>query len=146
VFWSLLLAGRGRVVASLGTGLFILLASSERQSVRWLRYLLSFGVEPVALAASRHADRLEELQADRYAAQIVDPETLTEALYRVAAVATGDNMEDVAGPIPWDADRSLRFGLFATHPSIETRAAHLDCTIPAWARPYRPHRSEQAPA
>jgi len=139
-FWLVALAGRGPGVAAVGSAAFGGLALATRPWPRRLRYALGVGAEPLALAASRHANRLEELRADAYAAGVVDPATLSAALYRLAAVATGDTLEDVAGPVPWAADRSLRFRLFATHPSVERRVARLGCSIPEWARPYRPHR------
>ncbi|MFB6129746.1 MAG: M48 family metallopeptidase [Salinigranum sp.] len=143
-FWLVCLARRGPAVATLGSVVFVALALADDLSddprPRRLRYLLGLGVEPLALAASRYANRLEEYRADAFAARVVDSETLAEALYRVAAVATGENVEDVAGPVPWNADRTLRFALFATHPSIENRIAYLGCELPAWTRPYRPHR------
>jgi heat shock protein HtpX len=138
-FWLVDLAGRGPVVATVGSTLFVALALTEHRRTRLLRYALGLGVEPLALAASRYANRLEEYRADAYAARLVDPDTLADALYRVAAIATGENTEDVAGPIPWNADRTLAFSVFATHPSIENRVERLDCAIPDWARPYRPH-------
>ncbi|MFC4552252.1 MULTISPECIES: M48 family metallopeptidase [Halorussus] len=138
-FWLVALAGRGRAVAGLGSALFLALALSSDRRTALVRYALGLGAEPLALAASRYANRLEEFRADAYAARVVSPPELAEALYRMAAVATGDNDEDVAGPIPWTADRSLRFGLFATHPSVERRVERLGCDLPAWVRPYRPH-------
>ncbi|QLC35174.1 M48 family metalloprotease (plasmid) [Halarchaeum sp. CBA1220] len=134
------LAGRGPALATLGTLCFLALSVSEARLARWPRYALGGGVEPLALAASRYANRCEEYRADAAAASLVDAATLADALYRVAAVATGENLEDVAGPIPWNADRSLRFACFATHPSVESRVERLGCEIPAWARPYEPHR------
>jgi Zn-dependent protease with chaperone function len=145
-FWLLALAGRGPAVATLGSVGFGVLALSGRPWPRRLRYALGLGVEPLALAVSRHANRLEELRADEFAAGVVPPATLADALYRVAAVATGDNLEDVAGPVPWEADRSLPFRLFATHPSVEYRVTRLGCELPDWVRPYRPHRQGPDPA
>lgn len=139
-FWLAALAGRGPVVASAGSAAYIALAYAGDRRAALARYALSLGVEPAALAASRYANRLEEFRADAYAAGVVPPGELAEALYRIAAVATGDNDEDVAGPIPWEADRSVPFALFATHPSVERRARRLGCDLPAWVRPYRPHR------
>ena len=139
-FWLVALAGRGPGVAALGSAAFGALALATRTWPRRLRYALGLGAEPLALAASRHANRLEELRADAYAAGVVDPATLSAALYRLAAVATGDNLEDVAGPVPWEADRDLRFRLFATHPSVEHRVTRLGCSLPDWVRPYEPHR------
>lgn len=135
VFWLVGLAGRGPLTATLGTALFVALALGDDRRLRAVRYALGFGVEPLALAASRYANRLEEYRADGSAATLVDPATLADALYRVAAVATGDDMEDVAGPVPWNADRTLRFALFATHPSIENRVHRLGSEIPDWVRP-----------
>lgn len=139
VLWTVALAGRGPAVATAGSVLFVGTALTTDPRVARLRHLLGFGAEPLALAAGRYANRREELAADEYAAGVVDPATVVEALYRIAAVATGDNDEDVTGPVPWSADRSLRFSLFATHPSIERRAEHLGCELPEWVRPYRPH-------
>jgi Zn-dependent protease with chaperone function len=139
-FWTVLLAGRGPTVASVGTAAFLALATVSDRRVAYVRYALGFGAEPLALVLARYANRLEEFRADAYAATLVPPASVTEALYRLAAVATGENDEDVAGPVPWTADRSLRFAAFATHPSVEARAAALGCVVPAWARPYRPHR------
>lgn len=144
VFWYVILFGRGPVVATVGTVVYLGLVPLDQRPSTWVRYGLSLGVEPVAVAASRYANRQEEYVADEVAAQLVTPDAMTEALYRVAAVATGKNQEDVAGPIPWNADRSMRFALFATHPTVEDRAAALGCTIPDWVRPYRPHRAASA--
>ena len=144
-FWSAFLAGRGPTVASLGSAAFLALAYVSDRRAAAVRYALGLGAEPAALAASRYANRLEEFRADAYAARVVSPADLTEALYRIAAAATGDNDEDVAGPVPWDADRSLVFAVFATHPSIEARAEALGCELPAWVRPYRPHLGEGEP-
>ncbi|NHN58422.1 MULTISPECIES: M48 family metallopeptidase [Halorussus] len=141
-YWSAFLAGRGPTVASAGSAAFLALAYVSDRRAAAVRYALGLGAEVLALAASRYANRLEEYRADAYAAQVVSPADLTEALYRIAAVATGDNDEDVAGPVPWDADRSLLFAVFATHPSIESRAGALGCELPAWVRPYRPHLRE----
>lgn len=138
-FWTVLLAGRGPGVASVGVVAFLALATTSDRRVAYVRYALGCGAEPLALAVARYANRLEEHRADAYAATLVPPGTVTEALYRLAAVATGENDEDVAGPVPWTADRSLRFAAFATHPSVESRASALGCAVPAWARPYRPH-------
>ncbi len=138
VFWTALLAGRGPAVATLGSLLYLVLAPITDRRVRLVRFALSLGVEAVALIASRYANRLEEFRADAFAAELVSPAALTEALYRIAALATGDNDEDVTGPVPWNEDRSALFEAFATHPSIEARANALDCEVPAWARPYRP--------
>lgn len=143
VFWHLFLVGRGAEVAGIGSLFFGALAFANDRRIHVVRYVLSLGIEPLALAASRYANRLEEYRADAYAACVVDPETLAEALYRVAAVATGENIEDIVGPIPWNADRSLRFALFATHPSIENRVARLGCDIPMWARPYHPQSNRK---
>ncbi|WP_135854535.1 M48 family metallopeptidase [Halorussus salinus] len=142
-FWTLALAGRGPTVATAGSALFLALAYSSDRRAAAVRYALGLGAEPLALAASRYANRLEEHRADAYAAELVSSADLTEALYRIAAVATGDNDEDVTGPIPWTADRSRWFAAFATHPSIERRAEMLDCELPAWVRPYRPHLGEE---
>lgn len=137
-FWLVALAGRGETVAGVGTAAFVglalvdALAPGGARSVRLLRYALGLGVEPLVLAASRYANRLEEYGADAYAGALVGPEQLAEALYRLAAVATGENDEDVAGPIPWRADRSVPFALFATHPAVEDRVARLGCAIPDW--------------
>jgi heat shock protein HtpX len=139
-FWLVFLAGRGPLMAAIGSLLFSAIAFIEEKPIRRVRYVLGLGVEPLALALSRYANRMEEYRADAYAASVVDPETLADALYRVAAIATGENIEDVAGPIPWNTDRSLLFSLFATHPSIETRVARLGCDIPAWVSPYRPRQ------
>lgn len=138
-FWLAVLAGRGPTVATVGSAGYLALAYSSDRRAAFVRYALSLGIEPLALAVSRYANRLEEHRADAYAAQLVSPADLTEALYRIAAVATGDNDEDVTGPSPWNADRSLVFKLFATHPSIENRARMLGCELPAWVRPYQPH-------
>jgi Zn-dependent protease with chaperone function len=141
-FWTALLAGRGPAIATAGTGAFLALVvvpDGRLAGLVSLRYALGLGVEPLALAASRYANRQEEYRADALGARLVSPAAMTEALYRIAAIATGDNDEDVTGPVPWDADRSLRFAAFATHPSIESRARALGCDLPAWVRPYRPH-------
>ncbi|GAA0240231.1 hypothetical protein GCM10009000_064770 [Halobacterium noricense] len=143
VFWLLFLVGRGPEVAGIGSLLFGALAFADDRRIHVVRYVLSLGIEPLALAVSRYANRLEEYRADAYAACVVDPETIAEALYRVAAVATGENIEDITGPIPWNEDRSLRFALFATHPSIENRVARLGCDIPLWARPYHPQSNRK---
>jgi Zn-dependent protease with chaperone function len=139
-FWLAFLAGRGPAVATAGTLAFATLALAGDRRLDRLRYLLGLGAEPLVLAVSRYANRLEEYAADAYAAELVDAAVLAEALYRVAAVATGENDEDVAGPVPWTADRSRRFALFATHPSMEDRVTRLGRDLPAWVRPYRPHR------
>lgn len=137
-FWTVLLAGRGPAIASVGSLLYLGLAPVSDRRIVVVRGVLSVGAEPLALAGSRYANRLEEYRADAYAATLVSPAAMTEALYRIAAVATGDNDEDVAGPIPWNDDRSRSFEAFATHPTIENRAAALGCTIPDWARPRHP--------
>jgi Zn-dependent protease with chaperone function len=142
-FWVAALAGRGAAVATAGVAAFLVLAGASNPWLVRGRYVLGLGTELLALAASRYANRLEEYAADASAARIVEPGAVAEALYRVAAVATGDNDEDVAGPVPWEADRSLRFALFATHPSVEARVAALGCAIPAWVRPYRPGDSRE---
>jgi Zn-dependent protease with chaperone function len=142
-FWAGLLAGRGPTVAAIGSAAYLGLAYASDRRAAVARAALSLGAEPLALWVSRYANRLEEHRADAYAASIVSPADLTEALYRIAAIATGDNDEDVTGPTPWEADRSLVFALFATHPSIERRAEALDCDLPAWVRPYRPHHSRR---
>ncbi len=142
-FWTIGLTGRGPTVATLGSALFLASAYSSDRRAAAVRYALGLGAEPLALAASRYANRLEEHRADAYAADLVSPSDLTEALYRIAAVATGDNDEDVTGPVPWAADRSRWFAAFATHPSIERRAEMLECELPAWVRPYRPHLAEE---
>jgi Zn-dependent protease with chaperone function len=137
--WTVLLAGRGPGPATVGAAVFVALALTNARWPSRLRYALGLGVEPLALATSRYANRLEEFRADAAAARVVPAAAVTDALFRVAAVATGDNDEDVAGPVPWEADRSLHFRLFATHPSIEARAAALGCELPAWVRPSCPH-------
>jgi len=139
VLWTVVLAGRGPTVASVGSGVFLATALVSDPRVVPVRYLMGLGAEPLALVASRYANRIEEYAADEYAARVVSPVAITEALYRIAAVATGDNDEDVTGPVPWNADRSLPFSLFATHPSIESRAENLGVDLPEWVRPYRPH-------
>lgn len=138
--WVVALAGRGPLVATAGSLLYLVLAPMRGRNAVITRAVLSLGVEPLALALSRYANRQEEYLADAYAASVVSPDLIFDALYRIAALATGDNDEDVAGPVPWNADRSLLFSLFATHPSIESRAEALGCEIPAWVRPYRPTR------
>ncbi|RBI59535.1 htpX protein [halophilic archaeon] len=143
VFWLVALAGSGPTVATAGSALYIALAPVRTQYALAARGILSLGVEPLALAVSRCANRQEEYLADAYAAEIVSSAQLADALYHIAAIATGDNEEDVAGPVPWEADRSLLFSLFATHPSIEHRGETLDCELPEWVRPYQPHRTEQ---
>ncbi len=138
-FWVVVLSGRGPLVASAGTVFYLATGLfGGRWSAR-VRYLLSLGTELAAVAVGRYADRQEEYIADAFAAGVVDPEAVAESLYRIAAAATGENDEDVAGPIPWNADRTLWFELFATHPTVENRARALDCSIPQWARPYHPH-------
>ncbi len=144
-FWLVFLAGRGPAIAAIGSLLFSALAFVDDRRIRLVRFALGVGIEPLALALSRYANRLEEFRADAYAADVVAPETLAAALYRVAAIATGENIEDIAGPIPWNADRSLRFSLFATHPSIENRISRLGCEIPTWASPYRPVEKPDSP-
>ncbi|MFB6070049.1 MAG: M48 family metallopeptidase [Halanaeroarchaeum sp.] len=139
-YWLVFLAGRGPLLASAGTVLYVGLATHEHPAARATRAALSLASDPAALAASRYANRLEEYRADAFAATVVDPWTLAEALFRVAAVATGDDVEDVAGPVPWSADRSLVFALFATHPSVEDRVRRLGCSILDWVTPYRPDR------
>jgi len=141
-FWTVALAGRGPALATAGAAGFLALVvvpDARLSRLAYLRYALGFGVELAALAASRYANRQEEYRADALAARLVSPAAMTEALYRIAAIATGDNDEDVAGPVPWNADRSRRFAAFATHPTIENRAAALGCELPAWVRPHRPH-------
>ncbi len=140
--WVVLLAGRGPVIASVGTVGYVVLAALSHPAAFLARGALSLGTEPLALAASRYANRREELNVDRYAADLVSPAAITEALFRIAAVATGDNDEDVTGPVPWEDDRTLAFSLFATHPSIERRAAALGVEVPDWARRSRPSQSE----
>lgn len=142
VFWTGFLAGRGPTVATVGTVGYLVIALTEDSRVLAVRVAASLGVEAVAVAVSRFANRAEEFRADAYAASLVGPATTTEALFRLAAVATGDNDEDVAGPVPWNADRSLAFAVFATHPTVEDRAAALGCAVPAWVRPVRPHRPQ----
>ena len=142
VFWLVVLAGQDPIVTALGSGVYLVLAPIRGRYTFAVRSVLSLGVEPVVLALSRYADRQEEYVADAYAASVVSPEILMDALYHIAAVATGDNDEDVAGPVPWNADRTLLFSLLATHPSIESRADALNCAIPAWVSPYRPHLKE----
>lgn len=138
VCWVAVRAGFGPVEAAIACGAYVVLAPlSDRRAVL-TRFVLSLGVEAVALAASRYANRLEEHRADVYAATLTTPETVTTALFEIAAVATGDNDEDVAGPIPWSADRSPYERLFATHPAVETRAALLGCAVPPGASRYRP--------
>lgn len=139
-FWLAFLAGRGPVVATAGTLGFAALALAGDRRLNRLRYALGLGAEPFVLAVSRHANRLEEYAADAYAADVVGAATLAEALSRAAAVAAGENDEDVAGPVPWTDDRSLRFALFATHPSVENRVARLGCELPTRVRPPRPRR------
>lgn len=134
-FWLVALTGHGPTIATLGSALYLGLSVVSDQRVEFVRAVLSFGVEPLALAVSRYANRLEEYRADAYAAELLSPDELTETLYRIAAVATGVNDEDVAGPVPWNADRSWLFSLFATHPSIESRVRALGCEIPPWVRP-----------
>jgi len=141
-FWLVALAGRAPTIATAGSALYVVLAPVRTRYGLAVRGLLSLGVEPLALAASRYANRQEEYLADAYAADVVTPALITDALYRIAAIATGDNDEDVAGPVPWEADRGRLFALFATHPSIENRAKALDCGIPEWVRPHRPHGTE----
>lgn len=145
-FWLVALAGRGPAIATAGSALYVALAPVRTRYVLGIRSLLSLGVEPLALAASRYANRQEEYLADAYAADVVSPALITDALYRIAAIATGDNDEDVAGPVPWEADRGHLFALFATHPSIERRAEALDCDLPEWVRPYQPHRTGARPS
>jgi Zn-dependent protease with chaperone function len=144
-FWLVALAGRGPLVASAGTVLYLLVAPRREPAALALRGVLSLGVDPLALAVSRYANREEEYLADAYAAAAVGAEPLTDALFHIAAVATGYNDEDVAGPIPWTADRSRLFSLFATHPSVEQRAEALNCPVPAWARRARSDASRTAP-
>lgn len=139
VFWTVVLTGQSPVIATAGSAMYLGLAPSTDRRARAVRSLCSLGVEPLLLAVNRYANRLEEYRADAYAARVVRAAHLADALYRVAAIATGDNDEDVTGPIPWAADRSLVFSLFATHPSIENRVEALGCDLPEWVRPYQPH-------
>jgi Zn-dependent protease with chaperone function len=136
--WLVALAGRGPLVATAGTVAYLALAPRREPWALAVRGAASVGVEPLALAASRYANRQEEFLADAYAARVAGPEALTDALFRIAAVATGDNDEDVTGPVPWRADRSPVLSAFATHPSIERRAEALGCAVPAWVARYRP--------
>ena len=146
VFWTVALVGQSPPVAIGGSLLFFLMSlSTDRRLVR-LRYVLGLGAEPLALSVSRYANRQEEFDADMYATTIVSAHSLATALYTIAATATGENHEDIAGPVPWKANRSLRFSLFATHPSVEARVQRLDCRIPEWAQAYRPHRSSSSGA
>jgi len=145
-FWLVALAGRGPAVAAPGSALYIALSLAGVRYAFPVRGLLSVGVEPLALAGSRYANRQEEYVADARAAETVSPALIADALYRIAAIATGDNDEDVAGPVPWEADRSLAFSLFATHPSIERRVVALGCDLPEWVRPYQPHRGRRPDA
>jgi Zn-dependent protease with chaperone function len=141
-FWLVALAGRGPTIATVGSALYVVLSPVRNDYGLAVRGLLSLGVEPLALAASRYANRQEEYLADAYAAGVVTPGLITDALYHIAAIATGVNDEDVAGPVPWEADRGVLFSLFATHPSIENRAVALECDLPEWVRPYQPHRTD----
>jgi heat shock protein HtpX len=145
-FWLVALAGRGPAIATAGSTLYVALSPIRTRHALGVRALLSLGVEPLALAASRYANRQEEYLADAHAADVVSPALITDALYHIAAIATGDNDEDVLGPVPWEADRGHLFALFATHPSIENRAAALDCDLPEWVRPYQPHRTGSQPS
>lgn len=141
VFWTIALAGQSPTVAVGGSLCFVLLAlSTDRRLVR-VRYAVGLGAEPLALAVSRYANRQEEFDADSFASKIVSARSLATALYTIAAMATGENHEDIAGPIPWEVNRSVRLSLFATHPSVETRVRRLGCRIPEWAKAYRPNRS-----
>ncbi|MFB6105544.1 MAG: M48 family metallopeptidase [Halobacteriaceae archaeon] len=142
-FWVVFLAGRGPTVAGVGTAGYLLVATAEDRRLAAVRMAAGLGTETLALAASRYANRLEEYRADSYAAGLVGPDALVEALYRIAAVATGVDDEDVAGPVPWNADRSRAFATFATHPSVEDRAAALGVDLPAWVDPHRPHRRDR---
>lgn len=142
-FWLTFLAGRGPAVATVGTLWFAALALAGDRRLNGLRYALGLGAEPLVLAVSRYANRLEEYAADAYAADVVGAATLAEALSRAAAVAAGENDEDVAGPVPWTDDRSLRFALFATHPSVENRVARLGCEPPTRAEPRSLDRSRR---
>ncbi|ELZ31585.1 peptidase M48 Ste24p [Halogeometricum pallidum JCM 14848] len=140
VFWLAFLAGRGPVVATVGTLGFAALALTGDPRLNGPRYALGLGAEPLVLAVSRYANRLEEYAADAYAADVVGAATLAEALYHAAVVAAGENDEDVAGPVPWTADRSLRFALFATHPPVEDRVTRLGRELPGTDRSRRPPR------
>ncbi|MDS0300373.1 M48 family metallopeptidase [Halogeometricum sp. S1BR25-6] len=141
-FWLAFLAGRGPAVATAGTLAFAALTLSGDRRLSGPRYALGLGAEPLVLVVSRYANRLEEHAADAYAADVVGPAVLAEALYRAAAVAAGDNDEDVAGPVPWTADRSLRFALFATHPPVEDRLSRLGWERPDAGRAGRPPRPD----
>jgi Zn-dependent protease with chaperone function len=141
VFWTVALAGQSPTVALGGSLCFVLLALSTDWRLDFLRYALGLGAEPLALAVSRYANRQEEFDADRFATEIVPARSLATALYTIAAIATGVNHEDIAGPVPWKVNRSLRFCLFATHPPIETRVRRLECNIPEWAKSYHPNCS-----
>jgi Zn-dependent protease with chaperone function len=133
VVWTLFLAGRGPAVATVGTAAFLAVAPVRDRRVVAVRCLLSLGAEAAALAASRYANRMEEYRADAYAAELLSPAAVVETLVRVAAVARGDNVEDVAGPVPWRADRPRLFALFATHPTVEDRVAAISGSVPDWA-------------
>lgn len=141
VFWTIALAGQSPTVVLGGSLCFVLLALSTDQRLIRVRYAVGLGAEPLALAVSRYANRQEEFDADSFASKIVSARSLATALYTIAAMATGENHEDIAGPVPWEVNRSVRFSLFATHPSVETRVRRLGCPIPEWAKAYRPNRS-----
>lgn len=139
--WVVVLSWQPSGVAVAGGLAYAALALSTDRRVAYVRFGLSLGAEALALAASRYANRLEEYSADKLAVRAVSAEAMATALFEIAAVATGRNDEDVAGPIPWDADRTWQQRLFATHPAIESRATALGCPVPDWALPYHPeHR------
>lgn len=141
VFWSVVLAGQPPVLATPASIGYLALAPTTDRRAQAVRFVCSLGVEPGLLAVNRYANRLEEYRADAYAATVVSADLLADALYRLAAIATGENDEDVVGPIPWTADRSILFSIFATHPSIEARVRRLGCELPEWVRPYQPHET-----
>lgn len=136
--WTVLLAGSGPTPATLGTLAFVVLAVSSGPAPTAARYALGLFVEPLATVVDRYATRMTEYRADDLASDLTSPGDLSEGLCRIAAIATGDNDEDVAGPVPFNVDRPWWFGLWATHPSVEDRIAHVGCPFPDWVVPHLP--------
>jgi Zn-dependent protease with chaperone function len=79
-FWLVALAGSGPAVATAATALYVALAPVRNRYGLAVRSALSLGVEPLALAASRYANRQEEFLADAYAAEVVSSALLADAL------------------------------------------------------------------
>ena len=103
-FWLVALAGRGPTIATLGSALYVLLAPVRNPYGLTVRGVLSLGVEPLALAASRYANRQEEFLADADAIEEIRSEAREEARARASEWGLDDVLADDADDADTDDD------------------------------------------